>query len=224
MRGRSRRRARACRGGRAPRTVPRASRWRRAGGQAYVCKALPTLEPSSSRFPCRLRFPELVRPVSPLKKSRLHKAASNCQTGRFRCVTYSRRAERPLLLAPLAFGGRLGGRVGRAPVLLLTTTGRRSGEKRTAPVVYLQDGERMVVINTNAGNAKVPAWSLNLEADPNAEVEVGRRRTPVRARVAEGEERAELWRSHNEQYAGFDEYDAELDREPKVIVLEPVSR
>jgi deazaflavin-dependent oxidoreductase (nitroreductase family) len=118
-------------------------------------------------------------------------------------------------------GGRIGGRVNKAPVLLLTTTGRKSGQKRTAPVVYLADGDRYVVINTNAGNAKVPAWSLNLAADPEAEVEVGRRRVPVRARVAEGEERAGLWRRHNEQYAGFDEYDAELDREPKVIVLEP---
>ena len=119
-------------------------------------------------------------------------------------------------------GGRIGGRVGKAPVLLLTTTGRKSGQRRTAPVVYLRDGERFVVINTNAGNAKVPAWSLNLAADPEAEVEVGRRRLRVRARVAEGEERAELWRKHIDQYAGFDEYDAELDREPKVIVLDPV--
>jgi deazaflavin-dependent oxidoreductase (nitroreductase family) len=118
-------------------------------------------------------------------------------------------------------GGRLGGRVNKAPVLLLTTTGRKSGQKRTAPVVYLQDGERMVVINTNAGNAKVPAWSLNLAAHPEADVEVGTRKLAVRARVAEDEERAELWRRHNEQYSGFDEYDSELDREPKVIVLEP---
>ena len=119
-------------------------------------------------------------------------------------------------------GGRIGGRVGKAPVLLLTTTGRKSGQKRTAPVVYLRDGERYVVINTNAGNAKVPAWSLNLAADPEAEVEVGRKKLRVRARVAEGEERAELWRKHIDQYTGFDEYDAELDREPKVVVLEPI--
>jgi deazaflavin-dependent oxidoreductase (nitroreductase family) len=110
-------------------------------------------------------------------------------------------------------GGRIGGKIGRAPVLLLTTTGRKSGQKRTAPVVYLADGENVVVINTNAGNAKVPAWSLNLER--------GRRRYPVRARVAEGEERAELWRRHNEQYAGFDDYQHKLDREASVIVLEP---
>ena len=118
-------------------------------------------------------------------------------------------------------GGRIGGRVGRAPVLLLTTTGRKSGQKRTAPVVYLADGENAVVIDTNAGNAKVPAWSLNLQANPEGEVERGRRRYPVRARVAEGEERADLWRRHNEQYAGFDDYDEKLDREPAVIVLEP---
>ena len=117
--------------------------------------------------------------------------------------------------------GRVGGKVGKAPVLLLTTTGRKSGQKRTAPVVYLQDGERMVVINTNAGNAKVPAWSLNLSADPQAEVEVAGRTIPVLARVAEGEERSELWRKHIDQYSGFDEYDAELDREPKVFVLDP---
>ena len=120
-----------------------------------------------------------------------------------------------------ATGGRIGGKVNKAPVLLLTTTGRKSGQQRTAPVVYLADGERMVVINTNAGTSKVPAWSLNLEANPEAEVEVGRRRIPVTARVAGGEERADLWRRHNEQYAGFDDYDAKLDREPKVIVLEP---
>lgn len=118
-------------------------------------------------------------------------------------------------------GGRVGGRVGRAPVLLLTTTGRKSGRQRTAPVVYLADGENVVVIDTNAGNAKVPAWSLNLQANPKAEVERGRRRYPVRARVAEGAERADLWRQHNEQYAGFDDYQQQLARAASVIVLEP---
>lgn len=120
-------------------------------------------------------------------------------------------------------GGRIGGKVGRAPVLLLTTTGRKSGQQRTAPVVYLADGDDVVLINTNAGNAKIPAWSLNLKANPEAEVELGREHRPVRARVAEGEERAELWRKHNEQYAGFDDYKEKLgpDREISVFVLEP---
>jgi F420H(2)-dependent quinone reductase len=120
-------------------------------------------------------------------------------------------------------GGRIGGRVGRAPVLLLTTTGRKSGQQRTAPVVYLADGENLVVIGSNAGHSRTPAWSLNLQANPDAEVEVGRERRPVRARVAAGEERADLWRRHNEQYSGFDEYEARTDRDIALFVLEPTS-
>jgi F420H(2)-dependent quinone reductase len=118
-------------------------------------------------------------------------------------------------------GGRIGGKINQAPVLLLTTTGRKSGQKRTAPVVYLADGEDVVVIGSNAGHNRTPAWSLNLKANPEAEVEVGRERRTVRARVAEGEERAELWRKHNEQYSGFDEYEARTDRDIALFVLEP---
>jgi F420H(2)-dependent quinone reductase len=118
-------------------------------------------------------------------------------------------------------GGRIGGHIHRAPVLLLTTTGRKSGLPRTAPVVYLADGESLVVIGSNAGHGRTPAWSLNLQANAEAEVEVGRERRPVRARVAEGEERAELWRKHNEQYSGFDEYEARTDRDIALFVLEP---
>jgi deazaflavin-dependent oxidoreductase (nitroreductase family) len=118
-------------------------------------------------------------------------------------------------------GGRIGGRVGGGPVLLLTTTGRKSGQPRTAPVLYLADGDRYVVINTNAGNQKTPAWSLNLKAEPEAEVEVGRKRAKVRARIAEGEEREDLWRRHMQQYSGWDYYESKLDRAPIVFVLEP---
>jgi F420H(2)-dependent quinone reductase len=117
--------------------------------------------------------------------------------------------------------GRLGGRIGKAPVLLLTTTGRKSGQPRTAPVVYLVDGQNVVVINTNAGHEKIPAWSLNLKAEPQAEVEINGERRSVVARIAEGEERADLWRRHNVQYSGFDEYDENIRRRPEVFVLEP---
>jgi len=117
--------------------------------------------------------------------------------------------------------GRVGGRVGKGPVLLLTTTGRKSGEPRTAPVLYLADDDRYVVINTNAGNAKTPAWSLNLRANPDAEVEVRGKRAKVRARIAAGEERADLWRRQMEQYSGWDYYESKLDREIGVFVLEP---
>jgi F420H(2)-dependent quinone reductase len=118
--------------------------------------------------------------------------------------------------------GRIGGKVGRAPVLLLTTTGRKSGLRRTCPIVYIEDEGRFVVINTNAGNEPAPAWSLNLRTNPDAEVEIGRRRHSVRARIAEGEERADLWRKHNDQYSGFDEYAEKLDRDIAVFVLDPV--
>jgi deazaflavin-dependent oxidoreductase (nitroreductase family) len=118
-------------------------------------------------------------------------------------------------------GGRLMGKVGKAPVLLLTTTGRKSGQRRTCPIVYLAHGPNVVLIDTNAGNERLPAWSLNLSAKPEGEVELGRKRHAVVARVAEGEEREELWRAHNVQYSGFDQYDAKLRREPSVWVLEP---
>jgi deazaflavin-dependent oxidoreductase (nitroreductase family) len=118
-------------------------------------------------------------------------------------------------------GGRIGAKVGDAPVLLLTTTGRRSGEPRTAPVVYLERGEAMIVIDTNAGNERLPAWSHNLKAKPEAEVQIGRRKVPVTARVAIGAEREELWRACNAQYGGFDEYIEWMKRTPSVWVLEP---
>lgn len=117
--------------------------------------------------------------------------------------------------------GRLMGKVGRAPVLLLTTTGRRSGQKRTAPVVFVRDGERLIVIGSNAGNERTPAWSLNLQANPEADIEIRGERSSVQARVVDGEEREACWRAANAEYAGFDEYAASTARDIKVFVLEP---
>ena len=117
--------------------------------------------------------------------------------------------------------GRLFGAVAGTPILLLTTIGRRSRQTRTAPVVYLADGDRLIVIGSNAGHKAAPAWSLNLVANPDAEVEVGGSRRRVRARVAEGDERAELWRKMNEQYSGFDDYSARTTRDIRLFVLEP---
>ncbi|HTR75147.1 MAG TPA: nitroreductase/quinone reductase family protein [Solirubrobacterales bacterium] len=122
-----------------------------------------------------------------------------------------------------ASGGRLGGKVGDGPVLLLTTTGRRSGRQRTTPVLYLPHGEAMVLIDTNGGNEPRPAWSINLNAKPRGEVEIRRRKLDVTARIAEGTEREELWRASNDQYGGFDRYAEWLDRTPRVWVLEPAA-
>jgi deazaflavin-dependent oxidoreductase (nitroreductase family) len=119
-------------------------------------------------------------------------------------------------------GGRIGSKVGDGPVLLLTTTGRKTGEQRTAPILYLEHREAMILIDTNGGNNKLPGWSHNLKAKPQATVEIGRQKTQVIARVAAGAERDELWRACNDQYSGFDEYVEWLDRTPSVWVLEPV--
>src|SRR5437764_14438205 len=86
-------------------------------------------------------------------------------------------------------GGRIGGRMKGAPILLLTTTGRRSGKRRTLPLLYIEDGDRLAVIASKGGAPEHPAWYRNLTADPQVEVEVGRRRRRMRARTAEGDER-----------------------------------
>lgn len=117
--------------------------------------------------------------------------------------------------------GRVFGRIGTIPVLLLTTTGRKSGQKRTAPVVFLPDGEDLIVIGSNAGNSRPPAWSLNLVAYPEAEVEVRAARRSVRARVAEGAERERLWAKMADEYEGFERYSAATDRKIDLFVLEP---
>lgn len=117
--------------------------------------------------------------------------------------------------------GRLMNKVSSAPVMLMTSVGRRSGRPRTAPVLYMEDGVNLIVISSNGGNHNAPGWSYNLKANPDAEVEIGSAHRNVRARVAEGEERERLWRAMNEVYAGFDDYDANVQRDISVFVLEP---
>ena len=116
--------------------------------------------------------------------------------------------------------GRLMGKVNRSPVLLLTTTGRKSGQKRTAPVLFGRDGDRVVVIGSNAGNVRAPAWALNLLANPEADIQIRGERRSVRAQVAEGEERERLWRAMNQQYEGFDDYAQRTARDIRLFVLE----
>ena len=90
-------------------------------------------------------------------------------------------------------GGRFLGRMGGQPVLLLQTTGRRSGRTRTTPVQYLADGDTFVVVASNAGAARPPAWYFNLCADPHAQIDLGGRSVDVRAQEATGHERAVHW-------------------------------
>ena len=91
-------------------------------------------------------------------------------------------------------GGRLLGRMGGQPVLLLQTTGRRSGRTRATPVQYLADGDTFVIVASIAGAARPPAWYLNLRANPHARIRVGARNIDIQAHEAAGQERVTFWR------------------------------
>ena len=122
-----------------------------------------------------------------------------------------------------ASGGRVGkGLFGRRrPSLLLVTRGRRSGEPRATPLMYLEQGDGFVVAASNLGAERPPAWWLNLEAHPEAEVRIGRERRRVRARETEGEERERLWKRLVDHYSDYAVYDERTDRHIPVVVLEP---
>ena len=118
-------------------------------------------------------------------------------------------------------GGAVGGRVGRESVLLLTTTGRKSGQRRTVPVSYFEEGSTLFVIASNAGWESHPAWYLNLVANPNAEIEIKRSRRPVTARVATPQEREHLLAYVAIQNPRRNER-IPTTRQIPVVILEPV--
>jgi deazaflavin-dependent oxidoreductase (nitroreductase family) len=117
-------------------------------------------------------------------------------------------------------GGKVGGRIGKLPVLLLTTTGRKSGRLRTQPLAYTKAADGYAVIASKGGAAQHPLWYLNLRANPLADVTVGRETRRVRARDAEGEERERLWRALADLYPGYDRYAQKTSRRIPVVVLE----
>lgn len=118
--------------------------------------------------------------------------------------------------------GRIGSRLGRIKLLLLRTRGRKSGQLRTSELLYIEDGEHLVVVGSKGGSDTPPAWLLNLQADPNAEVQVGTRRFRVRARLAEGKEYARLWRAVNAVWPDYQRYQDRSSRQIPVVILEPV--
>ena len=110
--------------------------------------------------------------------------------------------------------------LGGLPNLLLRTTGRKTGTQRTAALVYLQDGNDLVVVASNGGSDRPPAWWLNIQKTPDVEVQVGRERRQMRARIAGPEERARLWPLVNELNAGrYDAYQARTAREIPLVIL-----
>ena len=127
---------------------------------------------------------------------------------------YLMRASRGLLKMPSG-----------APTVLLTHTGAKSGKRRTTPLLYFTEGGNVIVIASQTGKAKHPAWFHNITANPEVELWSGGRGGVYRAREAEGEERSEMWRLATQLYPGYDDYQRRADvasRRIPVVVCEPL--
>ncbi len=124
-------------------------------------------------------------------------------------------ASKGKLLGPNRFGGM--------PVLMLTTTGRKSGKKRTTMLTApVQENGTFVVVASGGGSDSAPAWLLNLRDNPMVEVSEGGDARPMRARIASAQERKELWPKVVAGYQGYEEYQKKTDREIPLVLLEPV--
>jgi deazaflavin-dependent oxidoreductase (nitroreductase family) len=104
--------------------------------------------------------------------------------------------------------------------LILTTTGRKSGEQRSNPLIYGRSGEEFLIVASNGGADTPPAWYLNLEANPEADIQVKADRFKVRTRVATPDEKPELWRTMTAEWPAYDKYQEKTAREIPVVILE----
>ncbi len=118
-------------------------------------------------------------------------------------------------------GGRIGGQQLRYSILLLHTTGRKTGRIRTHALLYIRDGERYIVCASNYGAPRHPSWYLNLRAHPRARIETGPRRLEVLAEVAEGEERERLWQRWLSVWPPAAGYERDAGRELPIVILRP---
>lgn len=118
-------------------------------------------------------------------------------------------------------GGRLGGSFGNAPVALLTTIGRKTGEPRVSPLIYLREGNRVIFVASRGGSDKHPMWYLNLRDNPQVGVQIKDENLALTARVADDDERAEYWPKLTAMYPSFADYRSWTDREIPIVVCEP---
>ena len=118
--------------------------------------------------------------------------------------------------------GLIGHRVPFAPpMLLLDHVGARSGKRRTTPLVYMPDGENLLVVASKGGNPRHPGWFHNLRAHPDTTIQVGSRRLAVRARVATAEERERLWPRAVDAWRPYESYQRRTRRQIPLVILEP---
>ena len=107
--------------------------------------------------------------------------------------------------------------------LLLTTTGRRSGEPRTTPLIYQPYGDAYLIVASKGGAPEPPGWYLNLQQEPEVEVQVKDRIFRARARTANADEKPDMWRTMTATWPEYDAYQSKTDREIPVVVLEPIT-
>jgi deazaflavin-dependent oxidoreductase (nitroreductase family) len=119
-----------------------------------------------------------------------------------------------------ANGGKVGGQFKNATMVLITTTGARTGKQRTNPLVYLPDGERVVIFASKGGAPSHPDWFYNLRANPLVTVEVGTDKYQARAVILEGEERDQLYAEQVKRFPAFGDYQVKTTRKIPVIALE----
>jgi F420H(2)-dependent quinone reductase len=116
--------------------------------------------------------------------------------------------------------GRLGGTFQKAPVALLTTTGRKTGKPRVSPVLYMREGDRVILGASRAGSDKNPLWYLNLKADPSVSVQIKDEVLRLRARDATAEEREEYWPKLVAMYPNFEDYQSWTDRVIPIVICD----
>jgi deazaflavin-dependent oxidoreductase (nitroreductase family) len=120
--------------------------------------------------------------------------------------------------------GVIGGRVVDSPVLLITTKGRKSGKQRTVPLLYLLDGDKVVLVASNGGAAKHPTWWLNLQANPEAQIQIKGVRRRVKAEQASAEEKQRLWPLLTTMYPGYKRYQEITNRDIPVVILRSIEK
>jgi F420H(2)-dependent quinone reductase len=119
-------------------------------------------------------------------------------------------------------GGRIGGKMGKVPVLLLTTTGRKTGKQRTLPLVFIMDGPAYVITASAGGADKNPGWFINIRSNPRATIQVKDKHIKVTAEIAGPEKKSELWARLVDVAPNFAGYQKRTSREIPMVILQPV--
>jgi deazaflavin-dependent oxidoreductase (nitroreductase family) len=117
--------------------------------------------------------------------------------------------------------GRVAGSIMGGRLLLLTTTGRKSSKERTVPLLFMEQGDEMMIIGSNSGRATDPSWVFNLRTNPEATVQIGAESRPVRARFADGQEWERLWAELISQYPRYATYKDKTARRIPLVLLTP---